>query len=259
MHTDPYLISADYFSAGAREYARFRPTYPGELFDWVAGLCSERDWAWDCACGSGQATTELAARFALVTGTDANRAQIANAPSLPNIDWHPAPAEDSGIPAGAIDLVTVAQALHWFDTAKFWRECQRVLKPNGIVAAWGYGTARLEHAAADRIFQDYHYGTLGSFWPKERQLVEERYASIDFPFEEIPAPDFTITAEWDASRIAGYCASWSATDCYRKAKNTDPIPSLAKHLTTELGEKTIPIRWPIFLRAGRLKATENAA
>jgi hypothetical protein len=94
---------------------------------------------------------------------------------------------------------------------------------------------------------------------KERQLVEERYASIDFPFEEIPAPDFAIRAEWDASRIAGYCASWSATDCYRKAKNTDPIPSLAKHLTTELGEKTTPIRWPIFLRTGRSKVTENAA
>jgi trans-aconitate methyltransferase len=125
MHAYPDLKSADYFSAGAQEYARFRPPYPGELFDWIAGLCAERNWAWDFACGSRQATNELAARFARATCTDATHAQIANAPRLPNVDWHPAPAEDSELPARSIDLVTVAKALHWFDTADCYRKSKK--------------------------------------------------------------------------------------------------------------------------------------
>jgi SAM-dependent methyltransferase len=201
-------MSAEYFTAGSLDYAKFRPRYPVEWFDWLAVQVDGRSLAWDCACGS-------------------------------------------------VDLVTVAQALHWLDLGRFWQECRRVSKPGGIIAVWGYGIAGLQHEAANRIFQDYYHGMLGEFWPKERRMVEEGYKGIDFPFHEIQVPPFEMRQLWDADHIAGYCASWSATDRYRKAIGRDPIPGLRDKLGRELGENLVEIRWPFFARVGRVFHVEQ--
>jgi ubiquinone/menaquinone biosynthesis C-methylase UbiE len=136
-------MSAEYFTAGSVDYAKFRPRYPVEWFDWLAAQCSGLGLAWDCACGSGQATEELSQRFEKVIATDASAAQLRNAPLLPNDEWRLASGDASGVETGSVDLVTVAQALHWFDLARFWQECRRVSKPTGIIAVWGYGIAGL--------------------------------------------------------------------------------------------------------------------
>jgi SAM-dependent methyltransferase len=247
-HSAP--MRAEYFSAGSLDYKKFRPRYPAEWFDWIAARCDGRSLAWDCACGSGQATGDLAQRFEKVIATDASAAQLRNAPLLPKVEWRLASGEASGLEAGSVDLVTVAQALHWFDLVRFWVECRRVSKPGAIIAVWGYGTAGLQHEVANRIFQDYYHGLLGEFWPKERRMVEEGYKGIDFPFQEIQVPPFEMRQFWDADHIAGYCASWSATDRYRKAKGCDPIPELREKLDRELGEDLVEIRWPFFARVG---------
>ena len=132
-------------------------------------------------------------------------------------------------------------------------------KPGGIIAVWGYGIAGLQHEAANRIFQDYYHHVVGEYWPKERRMVEEGYEGMDFPFEEIPVPHFEMRQCWDAGRIAGYCASWSATDRYRKAKGRDPIPELREKLVSVLGEEVVEIRWPFFARAGRVFHVEQNA
>jgi SAM-dependent methyltransferase len=156
-----------------------------------------------------------------------------------------------------VDLVTVAQALHWFDRGRFWQECRRVSKPGGIIAVWGYGIAGLSHEAANRIFQDYYHGMLGEFWPKERHMVEKGDKGIDFTFQEIQVPHFEMRQCWDADHIAGYCASWSATDRYRKARGCDPIPELREKLGRELVEDLVEIRWPFFARVGRVFHVEQ--
>ena len=250
-------MSAEYFSAGSLEYAKFRPRYPATWFDWLASQCAARSLAWDCACGSGQATEELAKRFEKVIGTDSSAAQLRNAPLLSNVDWIVASAEESVLDTESVDLVTVAQALHWFDQRRFWLECRRVLKPSGILAVWGYGISNLKHESLDRTFQDYYSGVLGEFWPQERRMVENGYEGMDFPFEEITAPTLDLTQSWDAEHIAGYCASWSATDRYRKATGHDPIPHLREKLTEELGASPIEIRWPFFARVGRVFHVEQ--
>ena len=158
-----------------------------------------------------------------------------------------------------MDLVSVAQALHWLDLGRFWQECRRVSKPGGIIAVWGYGIAGLHHEAANRIFQDYYHHVVGEFWPKERRMVEEGYKGMDFPFEEIPVPHFEMRQRWDADHIAGYCASWSATDRYRKAKGRDPIPELREKLTRELGSEATEIAWPFFAKVGRVFHVEQNA
>ena len=252
-------MSADYFSAGSLDYVRYRPRYPAPWFNWLVSQCAGRNLAWDCACGSGQATEELAKRFCRVIGTDASEGQLRNAPMIPNVEWRLGRGAECGLVAGCVDLVTVAQALHWFDLARFWAECHQVLKPSGIVAVWGYRTATLRHEAANGIFQDFYHSVLAGFWPKERRMLEEGYAKISFPFEELAVPDFEMVQKWDAGQIAGYCASWSATDRYRKEKGRDPIPELREKLGQELGEELVEIRWPFFARVGRVFHVEQNA
>ena len=252
-------MSADYFSAGSSDYVRYRPRYPEAWFDWLASRSAARNLAWDCACGSGQATEELAKRFGKVVGTDASEGQLRSAPAIENVEWKLACGEESGLETGSVDLVTVAQALHWFELERFWAECRRVLRPDGLVAVWGYGTARLGHEAADGIFQDFYHGVLAGFWPEERRMVEEGYAKIPFPFEELAVPDFEMVQKWDAAQIAGYCASWSATGRYRNETGRDPIPELREKLGRELGEELVEIRWPFFARVGRMFHVEQKA
>lgn len=250
-------MSAEYFSSSSQDYARYRPRYPAEWFDWLASQCATRSLAWDCACGSGQATEELAKRFEKVIATDANAAQLQNAPALPNVEWKLASGESSGLASESVNLVTVAQALHWFDLGRFWPECWRVTKPGAIVAAWGYGIATLEHDSANRIFQDYYHGVLSDFWPKERRMVEVGYEGLEFPFEEIATPVFLMSQFGNAERIAGYCASWSATDRYRKATSHDPILELRDKLDKAMGSEPAEIRWPFFSRVGRVFHVEQ--
>src|SRR3954467_4332669 len=113
------MSNAELFTTVAREYANFRPGYPPELFAWLARMAPHHDAVWDCGCGSGQASTALAEHFALVHATDVAAEQIAAAKPHPRVRYSVAPAEHSRLPAAAVDLVTVAQALHWFDVEAF--------------------------------------------------------------------------------------------------------------------------------------------
>ena len=167
--------------------------------------------------------------------------------------------ESSGLAPGSVDLVTVAQPLHWLDLPSFWQECCRTSKPEGIISVWGYGIEILSHPSANQIFQDFYYEVVGDFWPKERRMVEEGYAGIDFPFQEIPVPALEMVQSWDAEHLAGYCASWSATDRYRKATGHDSITALTQKSIKELGSAATEIRWPFFSKVGRLFHVEQNA
>lgn len=250
-------MSFDHFSAVSCEYARFRPGYPEALFNWVAGLCAERELAWDVACGSGQATGALAARFRNVVGTDISAPQLQGAASIPNIEWRIATAERSGFAKRSVDLITVAQALHWFDLEAFWSECRRVLTPNGMVAVWCYSTATINHTGANRIFQAFYHGVVGKYWPDDRRMVEGGYAGVEFPFGRIPSPGFRMTAQWNAGELAGYCASWSATKRCLEKTGVDTIPGLLGALEGELGDERVEVEWPLHVHAGRMFHVEH--
>ena len=137
----------DHFSDVAKRYADFRPHYPAALFDYLATLVPRTPLVWDCACGNGQATVDLAERFERVIATDASREQVASARPNPKVEYRVAPAEQSGLPAESVGLITVAQALHWFDLDRFYAEARRVLYSNGVLAAWAYGVNEVEGEA----------------------------------------------------------------------------------------------------------------
>jgi SAM-dependent methyltransferase len=243
----------DHFSAVANRYADFRPHYPPALFEYFATLVPRESLVWDCAAGNGQATVDLAERFARVIATDASREQLDAAQPLPNVEYRVAPAEQSGLSDRSVDLLTVAQALHWFDLEPFYAEARRVLKPGGVLAVWAYGIDEIEGDEVNRLAQDYYFNIVGPFWPPERKLVEEGYRTIPFPFAEIAPPSIRMEMRWTLHQVLGYFGTWSATSRFIKANGVDPLESLSMALSRAWGDPATSRRvtWPLALRVGR--------
>jgi len=253
------MSNATLFSTIARESANFRPGYPPELFEWLARAAPARDAAWDCGCGSGQASTALAAHFAVVFATDVAPEQIAAARPHDRVRYAVAPAEHSGLPDASVDLVTVAQALHWFDVPAFYAEARRVARPGALLAVWNYPRPRIADPALDRHFLEFYGGVVGSYWPPERRHIEANYRTLPFPFEELPHPEFELTLHWSLDQLLGYVSSWSATSRYRQATGEDPVPRLLAALQPHWPPGgNAEIHMPIGLRIGALGAAGRA-
>jgi ubiquinone/menaquinone biosynthesis C-methylase UbiE len=242
----------DHFSTVASRYADYRPRYPKELFDYVGGLAPSRSLAWDCAAGNGQATIDLATHFQRVIATDASSEQIAAAQRVPNVEYRVAAAEESGLPDNSADLVTVAQALHWFDLDRFYADVRRVLRPGGVLAVWAYGINTVESRAINDIVQDFYSNIVGPFWPPERKIVEEGYKMLPFPFVEVQPPNFQMQTRWTLDQLLGYFGTWSATNRFIKAKGENPLPALRDRLKGVWGEPESArfVTWPLTLRVG---------
>lgn len=243
----------DHFSARSAGYAAFRPRYPAELFEWLAAVAPGRELAWDCATGNGQAAAGLAAWFARVIATDASEAQVRRAEPLPNVEYRVARGEASGLAAGSVDLITVAQALHWLDRPLFFAEAIRVARAAGILAVWSYRLATVS-PAIDRLIHRFYSETVGPYWPADRALVEQGYRTITLPGAELSPPRFAMTAEWTFDHMVGYLRTWSAVGRYRDATGTDPVTPFAAELAVEWGSASSPRRvtWPLAVRATRL-------
>jgi len=244
----------DHFSGHATAYHEARPGYPSALFDWLAAEAPARNLAWDAGCGNGQASVALADRFARVFATDPSAGQITNAEARPNIDYRVDPAEQCSLEDASVDLVTVAQALHWFDHARFYAEVRRVVKPGGAFAAWTYADCRVDNAVdavKDRLYID----LTGPYWPPERRHVESGYRSLPFPFEELPVPAFEMTATWTLGQFIAYLRSWSATQRYLKATGIDPLALVEADLARAWGDpaSTRLVRWDFHVRCGRVR------
>jgi SAM-dependent methyltransferase len=245
----------DHFSGGAADYAAFRPAYPEGLFEWLAAHTAGHDLAWDCATGNGQAARGLARHYSRVVGTDASAGQLEHAFADPRIAYRVAAAEHSGLEDGTVDIVTVAQALHWLPLTPFFAEAQRVLAPGGLVAVWGYSLPGTASAGIDRELERFHDVIVGPYWPPERKMVDQHYRGVPFPFRELAVPPFAMEQSLTRGGLEGYLRTWSATQRYRAAHpNDDPLDQIASVLAAEWPDpdEMRIIRWPMFVRAGRL-------
>ena len=219
------------------------------MFRFLAGAVSAHQLAWDCGTGNGQAAHGLARFFKRVVATDASDKQIASAIPSTNVEFRTATAEASGLEPGSADLVTVAQALHWFDIPRFFVECERVLKPGGILAVWCYERNRVDsecNPLIDRMFAE-----VEDYWPPERAIVENRYRDIDLPFAELPSPVFDMRALWQVDEILGYFRTWSASQRYVRDRGTDPVAVIESGLRKAWGKEKRTVSWPLTLRIGR--------
>jgi SAM-dependent methyltransferase len=253
----------DHFSGHAGAYAAHRPDrYPQELFDFLAGQAPGCGVAWDCATGNGQAAIPLSERFAVVVATDASAEQVAHFRPHSRIDVRQAPAEASGLAAGSVDLVTVAQAIHWFDFDRFYREVRRVLRPGGLIAAWSYNLLRSD-PAIDRVLDYLAEERVFSYWPPERHWVSEEYRTLPFPFPELSAPPFTMSVEWTLPQLLAYVSTWSSIVRCRRETGIDALAEVEPDLEAAWGgpserERARTLSWPLHLRLGRVEERSAA-
>jgi len=239
----------DYFSEDSDAYSRYRPDYPKALFSYLSTLTPCNDRAWDCATGSGQSALALSKHFTEVIGTDASQNQIDHAIKKPGITYQVETAEQTSISSNSVDLITVAQALHWFNINEFSNEVIRVLKPKGILAVWTYGLFDI-NPDLNNIIHHLYSDTLDLYWPPERRIVERGYKDITFPLGEITPPVFQMTVEWDLSQLLGYLCTWSAVKKYQHKEGINPVEALHEEISSLWGDPNGKrlIQWPLTLR-----------
>ncbi len=243
----------DHFSTQSADYAKYRPHYPEELFEYLASISPARKVAWDCGTGNGQAALGLAPYFDLVIATDPSDKQIRHAAPHERIRYVVAPAEQTEILPQTVDLITVAQALHWFDFERFHAEIRRVAQPGAMIAAWMYNLLYTEPAVS-KIINEYYFDIVGPYWPAERKHIESEYRTIPFPFAEVQAPAFKLAAHWTLAELLGYLYTWSATQRYLAQHGAQPLEKIANKLAAAWGDSATAKRmqWPLFLRVGRV-------
>jgi ubiquinone/menaquinone biosynthesis C-methylase UbiE len=244
----------DNFSKQSKEYAVFRPTYPDEVLEFILSQVSSKNSAWDCGTGNGQLAAKLSLFFQTVHATDISENQIANAVKKDNITYQVVSAEDAPFGENSFDLITVAQAIHWFDFDKFYNKVRFTLKPDGILAVLGYNLMTID-AQCDKIIRHLYSDILGdTYWDKERKYLDEQYQTIPFPFEEITAPEFSQKVNWNLDELIGYLNTWSAVQHYIKANGTNPVDEIRRRFEEfwEEDEKK-EVCFPTLLRIGRVR------
>ena len=243
----------DNFSTISDRYAKFRPNYPQAVFDFLYPLLTTKECAWDCGTGNGQLAAELAKDFKLVQATDISQSQLDHAHQAENIHYSLQPAEKTRFDDSTFDLITVAQAVHWFDFDKFNTEVCRVAKPNGLIAILGYELNTIT-PEVDRVVRRFYSEVIGKFWDPERRHLEQKYQTIPFPFRELETPEIYNIKLWNFKTLIGYLKTWSAVQHFVKANGYDPVDEIAAELRTAWGDAEVrKVSFPIIFRVGRIK------
>lgn len=239
----------DNFSKQAEAYAKYRPHYPRELFDFILQHTNEKQNAWDCATGNGQTAKMLAGYFENVFATDISQKQIDNAERTKNIHYSVQPAEKTNFADNTFDLITVSQALHWFAVDSFYKEVKRVAKPGCVFAAWSYSLLYIS-PEIDRLIRSFYIDIIGPYWDDERKYVDEEYKTILFPLKEIATPSFNMEYSWTLAELEGYINTWSALQKFITSKNYSPVDELMQKIKTLRENEKLRIVFPIHVRMG---------
>jgi ubiquinone/menaquinone biosynthesis C-methylase UbiE len=246
-------MAKDLFSKQSDLYARYRPTYPKELYEYILSFVKEKNTAWDCATGNGQAAIVLADHFKKVIATDISAAQIEKATLKDNIEYFVCSAESTPFEENTFDLITVAQAYHWINWKEFKKEVIRVSKPGAIIAIWVYFRNMPGDKKVDDAIFNFYENVTRPYWDEARKYVEEKYSTVEFDYELLPVKDFETTLNWKREDMIGYISSWSAIQKYIKVNGHSPIPIIEEELNKFWSEGEVKkVSFPIYLKLGRV-------
>lgn len=247
-------MAKDLFSSHAELYAKYRPAYPQQLFDYILSFVKEKKQAWDCATGNGQAAKVLANYFEKIEATDISEKQLENAVQKTNIHYRVAPAEHTPFASNSFDLITVAQAYHWLNWKAFFQEATRVGKQNAVVAVWTYNLFRCDDEAVNKIIRHFYKNITGPYWDAARKYVEEGYATVEFNFDPLPSNDFAISVNYNKEEFKGYLSTWSGTQQYIKQNGSSPLLLIEDDLNRMWNDEDIKnFEFPIVLKMGRVR------
>jgi len=242
----------DNFSLQSDHYAKFRPTYPSDLFAYLNTVVPSKQNAWDCGTGNGQVAYDLAKIFENVFATDISKSQIDNALLHDNITYSVQPAENTDFEDKMFDFIIVAQAIHWFDFEQFYAEVRRTAKENALICIAGYGRISIS-AEIDKIITNFYTHIIGMYWDKERKYIDERYETIPFPFDEIQTPKFENRHQWTVEHLIGYLNTWSAVKHFIKQNGYNPIDELQSEIEHHWNNGEVKeITFPLLLRIGKI-------
>jgi len=247
-------LAASHFQNAGEDYAKYRPTYPPELVEFLAAQCKRHNLAVDVGCGTGQFSALIAQHFQQVLATDVSASQVENAAPVPNIRFAVEPAEQCSAKEASVDLIVAAQAAHWFDLPSFYQEARRIAAPGCVLALVSYGVLFIDNAKCNDRFRQFYYDEIGPYWPPERQHVDNGYASFDFPFEELSYPAMSIERDWTLEQFLGYVRTWSSVKAAAKEGKASLTDSFAEELVGLWGDpqERRKISWPIAMRLGRI-------
>ncbi len=243
----------DHFSSTASDYARFRPSYPSELAVYLSSLPAQPAVAWDCGCGSGHLSVQLALHFDRVEATDASLEQLGKAQQHPRVTYRCARAESCGLATESVDLAVSAQAAHWFDIDAYYSEVRRVTRSGAAIALIAYSRSILDADIA-ACFDHFYDNVAGPYWPPERDIIQQGYRTLPFPFDEVTAPMFDMQSDWNLAQLLGYVDTWSAMRGLEKVAGRTPYEQFCRDMTAAWGEpaRCRRVVWPLSLRVGRL-------
>ncbi|KAJ0040389.1 hypothetical protein Pint_27399 [Pistacia integerrima] len=182
---------AGLFDKQAKLYVDARPTYPSEWYSMLASHTTLHCLAWDVGTGNGQAAFGVAEHYEQVVATDVSEDQLENALPHPRVRYLHTPlslSDDELVTLiggeNSVDLVTGAQAVHWFDLPKFYTIINRVLrKPGGVIAVWGY--KGFEVSPTFNALMKKFYETTIPYWNQNAQSLFDGYKDLPFPFESV--------------------------------------------------------------------------
>ena len=246
------MPALDRFSAQAADYARYRINYPADLYDWLLPQVAGRERAWDCATGNGQVAAVLAGYFVRVNATDLSASQLAQAVPRPNVHYQTARAEHTPFPDQRFDLITVAQAVHWFEPEAYHAEVRRVARPGAVLAEWGYGLVEIS-PDIDPLIQYFYRETMGPYWDANRWHIDDEYARIPFPFAGVRRAHFAVRRQWSAEWFLQYLRTWSSVQKYQQERGADAVELIAAQVTQLWGAGEREVAFPVFARAGRVE------
>jgi ubiquinone/menaquinone biosynthesis C-methylase UbiE len=247
------MSNAETFGRQAATYAKGRPSYPPDLFDWIAAQVPEHSLALDVGTGSGQAAMALTEHFDHVIATDLSDAQIAAAPDHPQITYRATSANQSTLDNDTANVVTVATALHWFATPEFWIEVKRVTKSGGLFCAWTYHRADVDADMETHLLAPI-LDIIDPYWAEGNRLSWRGYDPVELalPFEPVVMPKFTCELAWTAEQFADHIESWSAHFRAREDGLSDALSDIRLRALNTLGPDVRQVRLPLNTLAARV-------
>jgi ubiquinone/menaquinone biosynthesis C-methylase UbiE len=245
----------------AQLYDAYRPRPPTILLDTLCRIAATERPALvvDLGTGTGLSAREWSERAEQVVGVEANEAMVAEArrvTAAANVAYVSGFAHETGLDDGCADIVTCSQSLHWMEPEPTFAEAARILRPEGVFAAYDYDPAPLVQPDVDAAWDDYlrrrrearkrrGIPSGGDVWPKREHLDRMRASGHFRHCREIA---LHAVVAGTADSLVGFARSIGLSGDATEEELGIRELDVAAHRV--LGDRELPFLWSYRVRYG---------